>query len=256
MLRRFRIPTSELSLAVSFCKDALNLRVLHGGVEEGQATLSEGNSCELTLVGTPRPVPTSQPLSFATLPYPFLTYGVSNLKTSIRHAKRHGGEALFSGPAPGEAAMYLPGGSGFGFQSLHLFRRNPCVNVTLGVCDPTSAASVLVRALGMRVLDGKAGEEAHARVGRGALVLAGSENAPHNTTSLVLEPLGRGAAGTPSHSIIPEATLTVEVADPGAAIRVFDAAGIPTSSPSRDSQSFVALFHEYLIHVVRGGPLH
>jgi len=252
MLRRLRIPTSDLSQAISFSIDALGLRLIRGGVQEGRATLNEGNSCELTLIRAVSDLDSlaTQPLSSSTLQYPFLTFGVSNLKTAVRQAKRHGGGAYFAEDVSGEATMYLPG-CGLGFRSLHLFRRNPCVNVTLGVSDPAGAAKILVDALGMRILDDKSCEEAHGRTQRGALALSGSANAPHNTTSLVLEPLEKDNTGNfpqPNHH---EVTLTVEVEDPAGALRAFVAAGVPTSCSTSDPGSFVALFCDaYPIHVL------
>jgi len=251
MLRRIAYKTRDLAGSVLFAKDALLLKqLLH---VEGRATFGDGQSCELGMVGSgttpPLTPPSTQPL---TLRYPFLTYGVSNLKTCMRHAKRHGGEAaVVSGLPAVEAMLSLPGGGAVGLRALHLYRRYPAVSVTLGVPHPAQAAQFLQDALGMWRVEGEGVKEAHTREGRGeSLVLCAPSCQPHNTTTLVLEPCTASEleGGGVVHPEEEEVTLTVGVKDLPAALSAFNAAGVPTSSAQH---SFVALYSgAYLLHVV------
>lgn len=251
MLRRIAYKTRDLGGSVLFAKDALLLKQLVH--VEGRATFGDGQSCELGMVGSAAPPPSTPSPSALALRYPFLTYGVSNLKTCMRHAKRHGGEAVVVSGSPAvEATLSLPGGGGVGVRALHLYRRYPAVSVTLGVPHPAQAAQFLQGALGMWRVEGEGVKEAHTREGRGeSWVLCAPGCQPHNTTTLVLEPCTTNEleGGSVVHPEEEEVTLTVGVKDLPAALAAFNAAGVPTSSAQH---SFVALYSgAYLMHVVQ-----
>ena len=257
MLRRIVYKTQDLAGCVLFGKDALLLKQLVH--VEGRAVFGDGQSCEFGVVSAasapptpPSPQPPPPSLS-SSLRYPFLTYGVSNLKTCMRHAKRHGGEAVVVAGIPAvEATLTLPGGGvGVGVRALHLYRRYPAVSVTLGVPHPAQAAEFFQGALGMWRVEGEGMKEAHTREGRGeCVVLCASGSQPHNTTTLVLEPCSTREleGGGVVHPEEEEVTLTVGVRDLPSALAAFNAAGMPTSSAQH---SFVALYNGvYILHVV------
>jgi hypothetical protein len=247
MLRSFRLRSTDLSTCLLFCRDALSLSLLRGSAAGGLLCVGESGGCsELHLAGAaaaaaslPAPVP-------AALPYPFLTYGVSNLRTSARHAGRHGGQPLAlaaEADASQEAHFLLPGSAG-GVRLLHLFRRNPTVSLTLGLASPEQGAQLLCAVLGMRVLAGQEAALARPRAGRHSLVLAGPGQEPHNTTSLVLEQWEAGGASSSNSSsgcaLAPEeqATLCVAVPDTRAALQQCLGLGLPTT-PLSSAGSFV-----------------
>jgi hypothetical protein len=260
MLRSLRVATSDLPAALLFCRDALSLPHL-AAPPAGAATAQRPGTfcCELAL----RAHDTAAAATAAApglLRYPFLTYGVSNLRTSARHAARHGGVALppgssgsggggaASAAAATEAAFALPGATA-GVRLLHLFRRNPAVSVTLGLAEPARGAALLGAALGLRVLGGAEAALAAPRAGRASIVLAAPGAQPHNTTSLVLEALEGGSAD--GSALEESAVLTLATADPAGALAACRAASLPTSTPSA-SGSFVALLLDggYSLHCV------
>jgi len=265
MLRSLRLSTSDLASALLFGRDALCLPLASGGLAQGAAVLREGTGCcELALHQGAAPAPA--PPAPLHLRYPFLTFGVSNLRTSTRHAMRHGGAALLqrpasappapapapapAAPAPTEAAFALPGATA-GVRLLHLFRRNPAVSVTLGLADPAAGARFFTAALGLRVLEGPEAALACPRMGRASIVLAAPGAQPHNTTSLVLEALG-GGSGSGAEPMEEGAVLTLAMADVAGALAACRALGVPTSPPSA-SGSFVALVLDggYSLHCVQ-----
>ena len=254
MLRSLRVGTSDLASALLFAKDALSLPLLAGGAAAGSAALREGAGCALALAAQLASPPPPAPQQPQLLRYPFLTYGVSNLRTSARHAARHGGSALplHPGALPAaEAAFALPGATA-GVRLLHLFRRNPAVSVTLGLADPPAAARLLAAVLGLRQLEGAAAALACPRAGRASLVLAAPGAEPHNSTSLVLEALGSASGEGAAAALEEGAALTLATPDAAEALRQCRALGVPTSPPSA-SGSFVALLLDggYSLHCVQ-----
>jgi hypothetical protein len=262
--------TSDLTGSIAVCVSALGLRLLEGSAVAGKATLGTagdalrapaagGSSAMLSLRvaaggGAATPFVGGAP---AELRYPFLTFGVSNLKTAARLAAKEGSGVHGGGGGPlaagaREAVFSLPGG-GPALRVLHLFRRNPAVSVTLGAADPGAAADFFAGALGLRRLGAGAAvdgaEEAHPRPGLRSEVLA--SGAPHNTTCLVVEQLGAGAGAARDEG---EGALTVgvEVGDVARARAAFLERGLPASQPSA-AGSFVALCPDgYVFYVVQG----
>jgi catechol 2,3-dioxygenase-like lactoylglutathione lyase family enzyme len=267
MLRALRVHTNDLASSILFGRDALGLS-LSGAPVPLTATLSEGACCALSLYagggGEAGSGGSGGGVPAVGLGYPFLTYGVSNLRTSARHARRHGGVGLGEVGA-GEALFSLPGArpgrlGGGGVRLLHAFRRNPAISVTLGVGDPGAAAQFFCAALGMRVLEGEEAALACPRPARGALVLVGPTEEPHNTTSLVLE--ASGCPGARAAEELPqggkeagfagmeeageeggEATLVLSLPDTARALRVCRELGLPTTAPSARG-SFLAILSD------------
>jgi hypothetical protein len=256
---------------------ALGLRVLEGGPGAASASLGSappgaaagaagsGSSCVLSLRAAQGGgasvalVPRG-----AALRYPFLTFGVSNLRTAARLAGKEGG-GVFGGGGGGaplatgarEAVFVLPGGSP-AVRVLHLFRRNPAVSVTVGAADAGGAAAFFAGALGLARLGDGAGAgaaEAHPRQGMRSEVLA--FGAPHNTTCLVVEEAMAGGAGWEEEGGGGEGALvlSVEASDVVHARAAFLERGLPASEPSA-SGSFVALCpNGYTFHVLPVGAL-
>lgn len=197
------------------------------------------------------------------LRYPFLTFGVSNLKTSSRHAGRSGGAVLpaaaGSQPSASEAVFVDPAGRCA--RVLHLYRRQPTLSVTLGVEDVAASASFFEGALGLRRAEGPEEEaEAHARqqdAGSSWLALA---FAPRHTvdrtwTRLVLEQRGAFGATAPEGDA-GRPLLALEVPDVHAARGAFLARGLPASpigGAAGGQRSFTALCPDgYTFHVWGG----
>ena len=244
MLKSLRVRTADLAAALLFSRDALSLPVVAGGALQGFAAVREGAGCELALHAGAAPAAAPA----AALRYPFLTYGVSNLRTSARHARRHGGAAVLPAAGAEEASFALPGAAA-GVRLLHLFRRNPAVSVTLGVADPEAGARFFCAALGMRQLEGEEAALACPRAGRPSRVLAALGAQPHNTSSLVLE-AWQGSSNEGA-GVDEEAALTLATADATAALRACHQRGLLTSTPSA-SGSFVALLEGgYSLHVIQ-----
>lgn len=88
---RYTAVVPRVADCVEFYTEALKLRVQRN-VPDKLLILGDGarNSCDVGL----SQVPTSSPANASTEPklrYPYLTFGVSNLKTAARHAKRKQG---------------------------------------------------------------------------------------------------------------------------------------------------------------------
>jgi hypothetical protein len=125
--------------------------------------------------------------------YPYVTFGVSNLKTSSRHAQRKLGtvtqiESL--GSQVNEALFTDPDGNSM--RVLHLFRRNPTISITIGVQSIENAKKLYIDLLGMR--QGTSDEISVMHLpfvktnDKGSDTrLALSFGDPHNTTSLLIE---------------------------------------------------------------------
>lgn len=192
--------------------------------------LDGASSCALAVLELDGFVPSRAPL----LQAPFLTFCVSNMRTSARHAARLGGAVL-----PPDAAAPLPDGegvfvdpSGRATRVIHRFRRNPLVSLTLRVANVDDAAHFFRAALGLRVLDASEAAEALPRAGaRAGAVLA--FGAAHNTTALVIERAENEASGT---SVDDDCApvVTAHVSDVLAARREFERAGGAVEGGAKD----------------------
>lgn len=230
---RFTLNVQDLEAGVSFYKDALQLRIRASGAKAALLGAVDATSCDVGLTqadaGAAAAAPEPKPLT-----YPYLTFGVSNLKTSSRHARKHGGavkdekEAVFSEHSstpspiptvPAQATFADP--SGYACRVLHLFRRNPTISVTLGVGDVAAALRFYRDALQMRVVQAEEQGELHlplpilpsvtaataatAATAGAAGAAAGnrvvlSYGPVYNSTSIVLESAGLSGAASASAS--------------------------------------------------------
>ena len=265
--------TSDLAGCIAVAVSAVGWRLLEGSAASAAGALlgsappgssagdalrgSQGGSSALLSL---RVAAAAAPLPPAPAPlcYPFLTVGVSNLRTAARLAAREGarvagaggGEPLAAGAT--EAVFALPGG-GPALRVLHLFRRNPVVSVTLGAADAGAAAAFFEGAFGLARLRAGAGgaAEAQPRPERRSEVLA--FGAPHNTTCLVVEEEAAAAAAAAAAGGGAERgalVLSVEARNVARARAAFLDKGLPTSEPGA-AGSFVAMCPDgYTFHVL------
>lgn len=195
-ISRFILPTPDVSNLSEFYAEALRLKVIHETSDGSYAVLSAGDSsrsCELAF--SKRPDHTSLNSKNGPLMFPYLTFGVSNLKTSSRHAKRKLGNVMDGSDS--EAVFIDPDGNRM--RVLHLFRRNPAISITLGVKSIENSKNLYVNLLGMR--QGTPEEEAvmHLPVhqqGNVTSPLALSFGDPHNTTSLLIKEVSESIPST------------------------------------------------------------
>jgi hypothetical protein len=261
--------TSDLAGCIAVAVSAFGWRLLEGsaasaagaslgsappGSSAGDALRGSlgGSSALLSLrAAAAAPLPPAP----APLCYPFLTVGVSNLRTAARLAAREGASVVGAGAGGGgggaplaagatEAVFALPGG-GPALRVLHLFRRNPVVSVTLGAADAGAAAAFFEGAFGLARLRAGGAAEAQPRPERRSEVLA--FGAPHNTTCLVVEEAAAAAGGGAERGAL---VLSVEARDVARARAAFLDKGLPTSEPGA-AGSFVAMCPDgYTFHVL------
>ena len=196
-VQRFILKSPDVEVLSSFYTEALRLKTIQ--LTTDYAVLSAGDSsksCEIVL---------SQSLDNANkrikknqsdnrlLTYPYVTFGVSNLKTSSRHAQRKLGtvtEIESLGSQVNEAIFTDPDGNSM--RVLHLFRRNPTISITIGVQSIDNAKKLYIDLLGMR--QGTSDEisvmhlpyeKSNDKKSNTRLALSFGD--PHNTTSFLLE---------------------------------------------------------------------
>jgi len=189
-ISRIILPTQDISISSAFYAEALRLKTVHESNDGSYAVLSAGDSsrsCELAFSRRldQTTVNNSTSTTHGPLLFPYLTFGVSNLKTSSRHAKRKLGNVIDHSES--EAVFIDPDGNGL--RVLHLFRRNPAVSITLGVKSIENSKELYINLLGMR--QGTREEEAVMHLPDNnskheELQLALSFGDPHNTTSLLI----------------------------------------------------------------------
>ena len=188
-ISRVTVPTQDVSILSAFYAEALRLKTVHESNDGSYAVLSAGDSsrsCELAFSRRlDQTTVNSTSTTHGPLLFPFLTFGVSNLKTSSRHAQRKLGNVIDHSES--EAVFIDPDGNGL--RVLHLFRRNPAVSITLGVKSIENSKELYINLLGMR--QGTREEEAVMHLPDNnrkeeELQLALSFGDPHNTTSLLI----------------------------------------------------------------------
>lgn len=137
---------------------------------------------------------------------------------------------------------------------LHLFRRNPCISVTLGVTDVDASANLYQSLFGMRAITGPELLELHLPAVQSTpdTRIALGFGAAHNTTSLVLERVGYSGAEICSNAD-DAPVFTIAVPDLQAAYSKVTAAQLPaTPFDSSKHKSFTCIDKDgYTLHVTQ-----
>ena len=215
---RITLSVPDIRAASTFYTEALKLRSRPEAGLASAAILSAGDAsscCDLrimTRAGVSAAAPTAAgedaddndlgPRQIE-LRFPYLTFGVSNLKTSARHAQRKLGAAVEAEAVAPESAAGVPTPCmhfldpvGRSMRVLHLFRRNPTLSITLGVASIDTSRRLYEGVLGMRELSTEELVGLYLPLPpppplrRLALTLGD----PHSTTSVVLEEVSPQAA--------------------------------------------------------------
>ncbi len=157
------VSTPDMESHVGYCTEGLGMKPLvNSALDRPPRRRSFGHDegCECVVVMATAEAPAAAPAS-APLLYPYMTVGVSNLKTAARKAKRWQGNVVgelqpayaadsTTGAAAQPASAVFVDPAGNASRVLHLFRRNPIVSVTLGVYGLETAVAFFTAVLGMR----------------------------------------------------------------------------------------------------------
>ena len=189
--------------------------------------------------------------------YPFLTFAVSNLRTSSRHAIRMGGSVVIPGTV--ESTFVDP--SGQMLRAVHRFRRAPIVSLTIGVADLQLASNFFVSSLGGRILINedqiseallrkKTNTNDNMGGGEGIAIAWGEE---HNTTLLVLEQRSHSGDGDNENGAASDPVLTIMVNNIAKAREAFLKANLPIidNTTAQTGDGFIAICHDgYAFNIV------
>lgn len=156
------ISTPDMESHLGFCTEGLGMKPLVNSAlarPPRRRSFGHEEGCECVVTATVDAAAAAPPS--AALLYPYMTVGVSNLKTAARKAKRWQGNVVgelqpahaadpTTGAAAQPASAVFVDPAGNASRVLHLFRRNPIVSVTLGVHGLETAVGFFTAALGMR----------------------------------------------------------------------------------------------------------
>lgn len=247
----YRVPRGSLASVSEFYSTALGLRTVTraGATSLNEARLSGGAGCEIVFREDADTVAATGP---ATLAWPYVTLGVSNLRTAARHAERLGGAVLTDSSTHSPLAVFVDP-CGRALHVLHAFRRAPVVSVTLGVRNVAGMASLLCTALGFGVVPSNTiqGVTTQALSSTASVPLALGSGPLHSATSIVLEDSCSRVASdsTECHARNTDtaAVLALDVADVVVARGVCTLNGLHTSSLK--GKAFVTLLDDSAIQV-------